>query len=236
MPKQKTIIENETVQNETTVLEIENPTLELGADLEGAEDAKNLTTHIITSNTPKYNDIEWLNEHNPMDYVNDTVTSSKFDADREIKILDGLTILASLTIGTTKINPLLILLARYWEIKPARAEVKKLIDAEAIALGFSPDVYLQLELGKQVDGLAEIQSAVDRIKYAKTYYKPRNKVLIIEVITKTLNIDGVQYKVPVGELEKAKVQFKDANDGNAAMKAYLIPLSTKIEIVEIESI
>jgi hypothetical protein len=206
---------------------------ELGADLEDSAE-KNLSMHIVNENTPKFGELEWLMEKNPLDFVNETVTSSKYDAKREEKIHDGITIIASITLAGTEINPLLLLLARWWEVKPARTEIKKMIDAEAIAKGFAADVYMQLELGKQVDALAEIQSAVDRIRYAKTYYKPRNRELSTAVITKPLQIDGEIYEVPVIELEKAKITFKD-EPNNDKMKAHLITLSVK-RTVEIESL
>jgi hypothetical protein len=233
---------NETVENQNEGTSVENKetegTAEIGADLESAPAEGNLTLHVVDGNTPQYSSLEWLNANNPMDFINETTASSKFDKDREVKISDGLVVIGSITVAGTQINPLLLLLARWWEVKPARTEIKKMIDAEATVKGFAADVYMQIELAKEVNALAEMQSAVDRIRYAKTYYKPRNRELSTAVPTKQLSIDGEVYLVPVAEFEKAKTLYaglKDANERVAAIRAYIIPLSTK-QNIEIEEL
>jgi hypothetical protein len=201
----------------------------IGDDL---EDSATPSKHVVDENTPKFTEREWLENNNPLEFINETTASSKYDATRETKIHDGITIIGSITLGGNTVNPLLLLLGRWWEVKPARQEIKKMIDAEAAVKGFPADVYMQLELGKEVDALAEMQSAIDRIRYAKTYFKPRNRELSNTVITKPLQIDGVIYDVPVKELEAAKVQYADNKE---ELKTYILSVSKKRE-VEIETL
>jgi hypothetical protein len=223
--------QNEGAQNEQPNAGAADP--ELGNDLEDAAQG-NLSMHVVDENTPQFTDREWLEAHSPLDYINETVASSKYDKEREPKILDGLKVISTIQIAGQSINPLLLLLSSWWEVKPARTAIKKMIDDEAAAKGYAADVYMQVELAKEVDIIAEMQTGIDRIRYAKTYYKPR-KPLSTKVVTKPLQIDGEIYDVPVAAFEEAKIKFKDANDGNASLKAYLIPLSVK-QTVAIEAL
>lgn len=176
------------------------------------------------TSTPNYSDIEWLKANDPKNFFEGHV-SSKFDAEREVAIVSGLTTLAGMK-EIFPINPLLILLALWWEVKPARAEIKKMIDAEAEAKGFDSADYLQNILGAEVEKAINIQTAFDRIRYAKTYYKPRAGVTP-KVITKQINIKGITYNVPVVELEKAKIEFASDRE---AMAEYLISIAQPVEI------
>lgn len=174
-----------------------------------------------------FSDVDWLTNNEPDEHFVEGETSSKYDTEREPKVQEGLKVIASLG-GNFQINPLLILLAKWWEVKSARAAIKKMIDAEAEAKGFAPDVYMQVELAKQIDQLANFQSAIDRVKYAKTYFKPRGG-LSTKVPTKQLSILGNTYNVPINELEKAKVEFAGDMEG---MRQYLIGVSTLVASVE----
>lgn len=192
----------------------------------------NLTKHVVTDATPKFNDIEWLKGNNPIDFINDITKSSKFDAEREPKIQEGLKLLEMIAIDGIKINPLLVLLGSWWEVKPARTAIKSMIDAEAMAKGYGEAQYLQNELGKEVALFTEFQSAIDRVRYAKTYYKPRTPI-VEKIITKDISIDSIVYVVPVAELENAKVTFAEDRD---AMKKYLISVSKLKEETIVEEL
>lgn len=177
-----------------------------------------------TSVVPQFGSIEWLNANDPKNFFEGN-TSSKFEPEREDAIVKGLTTLVGMK-EIFPINPLLILLALWWEVKPARAEIKKLIDEEAKTKGFDPADYLQNIIGIEVKKLSEVQTAVDRVKYAVTYFKPRAGVTP-KVPTKQININGTIYNVSIVELEKAKIEF--ASD-RAAMAEYLISIAQQIEV------
>ena len=219
-----------TVENKNVETVTETKTAQL--NVEGLESDVVGSKHVVTESTPKFNDLAWLQENNPLDFVSDTVSSSKYDEVREPKIQDSLVLLSTLAIGGISINPLLILLGRWWEVKPARSEVKKMIDAEATEKGFDPQVYLQVELGKQVDAITEFQSAIDRVRYAKTYFKPR-KELTSKLPTKSINIDGEIYLVPIQLLEAAKVDYAGKRE---ELVEYLKSVSTVQDKTQIEEL
>lgn len=212
---------------------------DLGSNLESANEPLRMPSNKVAVN---YADIEWLENENPMDFVSPDNSSSKFDEKREIVIQQGLPVVAALTLDGVTINPLLILLGKWWEVKPARASIKKLIDEEAIAKGIDPAVYLQVNLAKEVDKISEMQSAIDRIKYAKTYFKPR-KPLTDKIITKPIAIDGLVYIVPVAEFEACKAKYaelvheteEDKENAKAEMKLEVIAFS-KLQNLEVEEL
>lgn len=158
------------------------------------------------------------------------VCSSKYDNEREQRVQTGLSMLNGLT-PEFKVNPLLLLLGKWWEVKPARAAIKKMIDVEATEKGYNADAYLQIELNKEIERLAAIQTAIDRLRYAKTYFKPRAGVSTA-VPTKDLIIDGEVWEVPINELEKAKAEYADRDD----LKRYIKTVSKQKQISEIEEI
>ena len=208
-------------------------TAKIGQDLENATEnatSKKLSKNKPVENAPEFANREWLENNNPMDFINDETKSSKFEDEREQKIQSALPTIMKIQIDGVSINPLLILLATWWEVKPARAAIKKMIDAEAEAKGFDENHYLQNVLGAQVDVFSEIQTAIDRVRYVKTYFKPR-KGITTKVITKLMSIDGVVYIVPVVQLEEAKSTIKDKEE----LKKAVIGFSTKQE-VEVESL
>lgn len=171
--------------------------------------------------------IEWLEKENALDHLDETnleIVSSKFKKDREIEVQKGLEILKNLEINGTKLNPLIILLGKFWEHKPIRKEVKALIDKEAEELGYDPVDYLQNVLGSQIEKFAEIQTAIDRIKYAKTYFIPRGTHKVT-IKTTPMSIDGEIWNVPIVKLNefkslypKYKTSKKDAEAMKAAIK------------------
>lgn len=172
-------------------------------------------------------DVTTLNNVDPKDFYEGN-TSSKFDEVREEKILNGLDVISKMEISGIKINPLLILLSRFWEIKPIRSVVKDHIYAEAEANGYEGSDYLQNVLGEEIDAFAEIQTTIDRIKYARTYYKPREgreakgKTIIV-------NIDGAQYEIGEKQLQALRANHKDA----AELKAKVLEVAKKSEVLEL---
>lgn len=151
--------------------------------------------------------------------------SSKFDPIREDKVQAGLAIISAL-LGD-KINPLVIVLGKYWEVKPERAAIKALIDAEAEAQHANKDTYLQVTLRDNVDKLAEIQTAIDRLKYAINYYKPRTG---IKAATQQFNINGKLYIVDLDVLSAAKITYAD---DKKALTDYLVSVSVEVAIAEL---
>lgn len=197
----------------------------------GLETAKNETVISKRGNSvaPEYTDIEFLNSANPEDYFTPENISSKFDAEREVKIASGLAFIGTLKINDKTINPLLLLLGKWWEVKPARAVIKKMLVEEAATKGFASDVYVQIELKKEINLLAEMTSSIDRLKYATTYFKPR-KPLSNKVIMKQVTIGNKLYNVSVQALIEAKEKFGTDADGlREHILSIAIPLENEIE-------
>jgi hypothetical protein len=193
---------------------------------EGLESSvDNVAVNVETAGNVNYSDREYL-EKNAPEFLPEFI-SKKYDAEREPKVQDGLKAVQEL-LGN-KINPLIILLAKWWEVKPARAAIKKMIDAEAAEKNQPEDVYLQLVLRENVDKLSTISQAVDRMAYSITYFKPRAGVSAKEV-TKVMTIDGAMYNVSMTKLAEAKATFGEDKE---SLKAYLKEVSTKVDIEEI---
>lgn len=192
--------------------------------LENTQQVEVVTTE-TTTNQPNFSNREWLENNDPLPYQYGEFISSKYDAEREPKILEGLEILSKVKIGETNTNPLLILLGKWFEVKPARAEVKRMIDAEAKEKDVEPSTYLQDILSQEIDNLICIQTAIDRLRYAKTYFKPRVKVEKIEL--KTISVDGEMYQVPTNLLVELKEKFGTDNE---SIKQHIIENCEKFEI------
>lgn len=178
-----------------------------------------------SSEKPQYSNIEWLTKNEPS--FNESVSSSKYDPEREPKVQEGLKTIEVLT--GKNINPLILLLGKWWEVKPARAAIKKLIDAEANAKGQAPDHYLQNDLRQNVDALASISQATDRLKYAITYFKPRGGLSTTEIY-KSVSIRGEVYKVPMSKLPELKEKFADNKE---LLYDAIIAISEKVQIEEL---
>lgn len=191
--------------------------------VEGLEVNNEAETLNVESKKQNFSDRKWLEENDPTFPVEQT--SAKYDAEREPKVQNGLKVIKELGI---EINPLILLLGKFWENKVARAEIKKMIDAEAEAKGVAADQYLQIDLRKNVDKLSTIQNACDRLKYAITYFKPRGG-LSNKIIFKQILISGEMYNVPMDKLVEIKTQYPDPKDKDKMVKA-IIDVSTKIEI------
>ncbi len=209
----------ETVEPESVPVTADETSNEIGSDLGSDNEPAPQPEKVDFAN------LAWLIANNPI--FNPETTSKKFDAEREPKVQAGLVAIA--TLMPEKINALVLLLGKHWECKPARATIKDLIDAEAAAKGIPADRYLQIELRKNVDMLSTIQQAVDRLRYAITYFKPRSGVAVKDIF-KTMTIDGIMYRVNMTELENAKLMF---GEDKVALKAHLVGISELVEVEEL---
>ena len=205
----------------TPVIENAAPDASVDAVLEGLESSDEVPPEVL----PQYADKTFLETTEAV--FPPELTSKKFDAEREPKVQDGLKAIAELM--PDKINPLVLLLGKWWENKAARKVIKDLLDAEAASLNIPSDVYLQINLRKNIDTMATIQQAVDRLKYAITYFKPRAGVSTKEVF-KVMTIDGTMYNVSLNALELARTQF---GEDKAGLKAHIKSISQIMEVDEI---
>ena len=206
-------------------------------DASALETAPKINKNINDSKKVDSSNIEWLKTANVMDYLEEgnlQIVSSKFDSKREPKVQEGLTYLENLEINGVKINPLIILLAKWWEHKEVRKEIKNLIDAEAELKGYEPSDYLQNVLGAQIEIFAAFQTAIDRIKYAKTYFLPRNGVKT-SIKTKQVRIEGQLYNVPIIAFNALLEKYPNHKDNAKAAKELrkeTIAISTLVEAIE----
>jgi hypothetical protein len=210
-----------------TPVTIETPAVETPATpaTEGLESGLESTDVPLDSNKIDFSNREYLEKN--VAVITTEFASSKFDAEREAKVQAGLLTIKELM--GDKVNQLLLLLGKYWEIKPARSAIKKMIDAEAKSLNVNEDYYLQKTLRENVDKLAAISQAIDRLKYSITYFKPRGGI-DIKPIYQMMTIDGIMYNVDLAELAKARAEY---GEDKVAIKAHLAEISTKVVIDEI---
>lgn len=179
---------------------------------------------VYSAEKPEYDNIEWLRNVTP--FFPEELTSAKCKLDREPKVQDGLTRIAEMD---KDFPELFKLLGLWWENKEARKNIKNMIDDEAVAKGYDPVSYMQNVLrgfAIKYDGLAD---AVDRLKYATTYFKPRGGV---KDTYKLVLIDGVQYNVNLRILAELKEKYA-GEPNNTKLKEELKKVSEKIEIEEL---
>lgn len=171
----------------------------------------------------EFTNLEWLRNNSPV--FPTELTSKKCKLDREPAVRLGARLIA-------KINPefpeLLLLLAKWWENKPARKTIKAAIDAEAAANGYDEVTYMQQIMKEKVTVFASLTEVVDRMKYAITYFKPREGAKTKEQF-KQYQINGVVYNVSLSVLGEARRLFGDDKD---AIKNYVVENSRPIEDVE----
>jgi len=218
------------VENDNTnVNEVEGTTTTTETMVEGLEDANTdeLAPLPTNANAPKYSYRKWLEENEPT-FIEGQV-SKKFDKAREPKVQAGLKVISELMGGS--IAPLILLLGKWWEVKPARAEIKKMIDAEAEKNGRPTDHYLQVDLRENVDKLATIQNATDRLRYAITYFKPRGGLSSKEIF-KSVMIRGQVYSVSITKLTEIKAEFPNVEDKEKLFDA-VIACSTLVGVDEL---
>lgn len=172
--------------------------------------------------------IEWLESADFMEYVNPkdkNMVSSKYDHEREPRVQAGLLKIKELF---PDINPLIILLAKWWENKSARASIKNAIDKEAQENGTDPVVYLQSVLRAPVDELKDMQSAIERTAYAITYFKPREAAASKK--TKPMTIGKDMYNVPIIKLEELRKEFGDDKE---KFIEEVLKIAIKVEVEEL---
>lgn len=181
-----------------------------------------LTTE--TSIVPQYDNIEWLKNNDPI--FPKEFTSAKCKIDREPKVQTGLARIAEID-GDFPL--LLMLLAKWWENKEARKEIKKMIDKEAVEKGINPVHYMQATFRKfaiKYDGLAD---ACDRMKYATTYFKPRGG---IKDVFKQVIIKGETYNVNLRILAELKKKYPTTEE-KELLYDEVIAVSEKVTIEEL---
>lgn len=170
-----------------------------------------------------FTNLEWLRNNSPVFPAE--LTSKKCKLDREPAVRLGARLIS-------KINPdfpeLLLLLAKWWENKPARKTIKAAIDAEAAEQGYDEVTYMQNVLKDKVTVFASLTEVVDRMKYAITYFKPREGAKTKEQF-KQYQINGVVYNVSLTVLSEARNLYGDDKE---AIKAYVVENSRPIEDVE----
>lgn len=213
--------------NNTNVNENEATTDTMVEGLEDVKSEDEIAPLPKNANAPKYSDRKWLEENEP-EFLEGQI-SKKFDKAREPKVQAGLVVIGELMGGT--IASLILLLGKWWEVKPARAEIKKMIDEEAEKLGRPADHYLQVDLRTNVDKLATIQNAIDRLRYAITYFKPRGGLSSKEVF-KSVMINGQVYSVSITKLAEIKEQYPNVEQ-KAELFAAVIACSTLVGVDEL---
>ena len=201
------------------------------------ESPKGKLNKVVNNSTIDASNVEWLIATDAMEHLDETnldIVSSKYDPKREPKVQEGLKALEGLEINGEKLNPLVLLLGKWWEHKPVRKEIKNLIDAEAIEKGYEPSYYLQEVLGKQIEVFAEFQTAIDRIKYAKTYFIPRGGIKT-SLKTKQLRIDGDLFNVPIAKLNEIMTKYPDHKTNKKqgeALRKEVKEISTLVDTIE----
>ena len=150
--KEKAMAAEAAVENEVMV-----------AGLENENEAVNEVVDFTNINFLKNNMPIFPDEH----------TSKKYNPTREPKVALGLKAVEKLL---PEMSKNFILMCLWWENKTARTEIKKVLDAEAESKGIDPVVYLQDVIKGDVDLLASIREAIDRMAYSVTYIKPRGGV------------------------------------------------------------
>ncbi len=182
-------------------------------------------------------DLQHLLETNPeweTGYDEDVV-SAKAKLEREPRVLNGLTDMATLMDG--KLPHLLIALGKWWEIKPARNTIKKEIDRLAALEGLHPWEYYQREFLPYVQMLKSMGDAINRLSYAVNYSKPRPgaevkakvayKVFTVEIDGKPTNVQCP--KVVVEELQNKYPKWNEDKKQRDKFRKEIIEKSEPVE-------
>lgn len=187
----------------------------IGADLEVVQSTEQVNNdEAILAATPKYGDRAFLEANYPTDADFEGNSTPHYKPEREVKIKAGLEMAEKLGI---KINPLTLLLAKWWEVKPARAAIKKMIDEEAKEKQIPEVNYTQEVLRAEVESLASMLQACDRLKYSINYFKPRDTAKIGKDFTKEVKIEDTVYVISNRKLEEIVAKFTDRDERRAAI-------------------
>lgn len=174
-----------------------------------AQGLESANAQVVNSMAPNYGNREWLAETIPFFPAEDT--SAKYNADREPKVQAGLETIKKFA---PNFPSTMLLLAAWWENKTARAEIKKMLDAEALSKGEDPVAYLQDTMRKAVNEFDGLMEAVDRLNYAITYFKPRGGM---KETFKLANINGKVYNVSLRVLAEIKAKHEAENGVEAKL-------------------
>ena len=183
---------------------VENNVVENNEVFEGLEET---TTSVETTSTMEGNpsglnfgSLQWLKENQPI--FPEEISSAKLNMEREPKVQSGANAISALS---KEFNPLMLLLAIWWENKEARKTIKKTLDEEAVAKGYDTNHYMQDILRKEVEKWEGLQEVVNRMKYAITYFKPREGRDKEQF--KQYAIGNVIYNVSLKKLTELREQF-----------------------------
>ena len=177
---------------------------------------------VANNSSVNFSDLEWLKANAPI--FPEEISSSKLNAEREPKVQEGAKRIAEID---KSFNPLLLLLAIWWENKEARKTIKAAIDVEATAKGQDPTMYMQGELREQAEKFNDLSEVVRRMMYATTYFKPRAGQE--KPVIKQYTINGEIYNVNLRTLAELKEKYGD--DKKKLLKE-VIKVSTKVEAIE----
>lgn len=198
------------------------------ANTNGAAKAvkKNLSVGLETLVTTKANEnvetsntqfaFENLSTMNPADYWSKENVSTKFTkgggAERELKVLEGLKTIEKMFEDP---SALIIMLAKWWEVKPARNIIKEKLEDYCEENNIDSVEFLQETIRGEVDKLKELKSSIERLSYLLTYYKPREgkskakgKLMNIVINGKTMQIHKNVFENIKAEFGADKATFK----------------------------
>lgn len=194
---------------------------ELGFDDFGLESMQPLNEKSTNDVALDFNNIDKiLNDISVLDIVlrKSEITSAKFDRNREEKIQNGFSLINQLNTSSEQfsINPLFLMLCKFWEHKEHRATIKAMLDDEADRKGFYPSEYLNEQIRNEINVLGDISASFDRMLTVMTFYKERKRKKTKNVNKapkmKSVNVDGVMYEVPIRLFEEAKTKPEFVED------------------------
>lgn len=170
---------------------------------EGLEETNETTMSVENNETGlNFGSIEWLKRNAPV--FPEEISSTKLNQEREPKVQAGAAAIAELS---KEFNHYMLLLAIWWENKEARKTIKKQLDEEAVAKGYDTTYYFQEILRKEVEKWEGLQEVVNRMKYAITYFKPREGREKEQF--KQYSIGNEIYNVSLRKLAELREQFGD---------------------------
>lgn len=181
-------------------------------------------------------DLDFVNENNPLEVIqshigDSTMVGAKFDSERESKVQEGIDLIKSIKIGDKNIPETFILISKWWEFKPVRNELKRMLDEEAIQLGMESHEYIQNYIGEMIDGMKELQQGINRLAYVRTFFKPRGEVKSKDK-PRIISIDGVQYEIGENKLAMLKNKYPNKSD-ISKLREEIISIAIRKDIEEL---
>lgn len=196
----------------------------------------NVDNNVTADACDKFDDIEFLKTADPRDYKDTGLVVPAYKPELEDKVHDGMEVLEALIGCLDKddnmiIDPNVLLLAKWWQVKPARVAIKKIITATAAKKNMTFDFYMNVEIERQVENWKKLDYAIGRLKVLTTFLKPRHGLEKADKQT-CMNIDGKIYSVKLSDIVRAKYDYKNNED----RKAFLKSVSEEMEIDVVETI